>query len=36
MIDRANIAQKTVKGKHHTSFSFYNDEIRNKIIQEKK
>lgn len=35
MIDRANIAQKTVKGKHHTSFSFYNDEIRNKIIQEK-
>lgn len=35
IIDRANIARKTVKGNHKTTYAFYSNEIRDKIIKEK-
>lgn len=34
MGDKAGIALKKIKNFHHTSYFFYNDDIRNKIIEE--
>lgn len=35
MIDRANMAQKSIKGSNEYHLAFYNDEIRERIIAEK-
>ncbi|WP_042349423.1 bifunctional diguanylate cyclase/phosphodiesterase [Bacillus massiliigorillae] len=35
MIDRANIARKTIKGHHQSSYAFYDNKIREKYVEEK-
>ena len=35
MLDRANMAQKSIKGSHEFHLAFYNEEIRERIIAEK-
>lgn len=34
-LDKANIARETVKGRHESSVAFYENELRNRIIEEK-
>ncbi len=36
MMDRAEIARKTIKGRHPSSYAFFDETLRSKLIQEKK
>lgn len=36
MIDKANVARKTIKGSHKSQFSFYDSKLHIKATEEKK
>lgn len=35
MLDRAGIAMKTIKGHHQTTYAFYDDKLRSRMLREK-